>query len=425
MEQRRFKDIIAFREGQDAPMAFHARNLEVANISEALWNQLDQGTDPVIQSQIEAWETENSPDVINATSEQKIRKLILNVTQICNLKCTYCAAGGDGSYGSPQTRINVEKTLPQIKFFLNKVPEGETFSIKFLGGEPLLYPDGIQEVGNYVRMIAAERNIQASFGIVTNGTLITDRALEVLTNLKMNVYLSIDGPEEINDRMRPAKNGLSSTAMTIAGLKKLSAAKSSLGHLGIHGVFNRENTDLVAAYEFYQKFDVDSYDFTFAVDENDDESNRLFVEQINLVAQKAFEQGGEQLLRKIALFDSYFSSLDQQQRTENHCGAGKSFLMIDARNGVFTCPWDVNSKTEKVGQGTVINDSLLEEYASPLIEKNNCGNCWARFLCGGGCMFVHKQATGNKHKKDGQFCFRTQSLILTTLKYYNLSRVAG
>ncbi|KYG67457.1 radical SAM/SPASM domain-containing protein [Bdellovibrio bacteriovorus] len=425
MEQRRFKDIVAFKEGQNAPMAFHARNLEVAEISEELWNQLENGSDASLQAQIEAWELENSPEVLRGKSTRNIRQLILNVTQICNLKCTYCAAGGDGSYGSPQTRINVEKTLPQIKFFLERIAEGETFKIQFLGGEPLLYPDGIQEIGNYVRMIAAERNITAQFGIVTNGTLITDRALEVLTSLNMGVTVSIDGPAEINDRMRPAKNGQGSTAMTLAGLKKLAAVKSSLRHLGVHGVFNTENTDLVAAFEFYRSLNVDSYEFTFAVDENDDDSNRLFVEQMNLVAKKAYAEDGEQGLRKISLFEKYFDALDKQQQTENHCGAGKSFLMIDARNGVFTCPWDVNDKSEKVGQGTIINDSQLEEYAAPLIEKNNCGNCWARFMCGGGCMFIHKQATGNKHKKDGQFCYRTRSLVATALKYYKHSRIAS
>jgi uncharacterized protein len=355
----------------------------------------------------------------------KIRTLILNVTQICNLKCTYCAAGGDGSYGSPQTKINVEKTLPQIKFFLERVPEGETFRIKFLGGEPLLYPDGIQEIGNYVRMMAAEKNIRAQFGIVTNGTLITDRAMEVLKNLKMNINVSIDGPAEINDRMRPAKNHQSSTAMTLEGLRKLSAARKDLGSLGVHGVFNKDNVDLVSTYEFYETLNVDHYEFTFAVDENDDDSNRLFVDQMNKIAQIAFAKGGEDALRKITFFDTYFNALDDQQQTENHCGAGKSFLMIDARNGVFTCPWDVNDKTEKVGQGTILNEEALATYEAPLIEKNNCGSCWARFLCGGGCMFVHKQATGNKHKKDGQFCYRTRNLIATTLKYYKLSRIAN
>lgn len=423
MEQRRFKDIIAFKDGQNAPMAFHARNLEVADISEELWDHLGGGADTALQSIIEAWELENNPEVLSGKKEQAIRQLVLNVTQICNLKCTYCAAGGDGTYGAPQTRINVEKTLPQIKFFLERVPAGESFRIQFLGGEPLLYPDGIQEIGNYVKLIAAERGINARFGIVTNGTLINEQVLQIFKELKMSVTVSIDGPATINDKMRPTKNGSGSTEMTVAGLKKLATIKESLSHLGVHGVFNSQNTDLMAAYEFYQSFDVDKYEFTFAVDENDDASNRLFVAQMEALAEKAYCNGGETALRKIANFDQYFSALDNQQQTENYCGAGKSFLMVDARNGLFTCPWEINNKADKVGQGSVLNEDALAEYSAPLIEKNNCGNCWARFLCGGGCMFIHKQATGNKHKKDGQFCYRTRNIIGITLKYYRLLRL--
>lgn len=425
MEQRRFKDIVAFKDELGSPIAFHARNLEVAEISEELWAQLERPDDTYLQSLLEAWETESNDRVLAGNSVRQFRQLVLNVTQICNLKCTYCAAGGDGSYGSSQTRINVEKTIPQIKFFLERIPEGETFRIQFLGGEPLLYPDGIQEIGNYVRMVAAERNIKAQFSIVTNGTLVTEKALAVMTDLNMRVTVSIDGPSEINDRMRPARNGLSSTEMTLAGLKILSGAKASLRHLGVHGVFNTENMDLMSAYELYRSLNVDSYDFTFSVDDNDDESNRLFVEQMDLVAKRAFNEAGEVELRKISLFDKYFDALDKQQQTENYCGAGKSFLMIDSRNGIFTCPWDVNDKLEKVGQGTVLNETLLKEYEAPLIEKNNCGNCWARFLCGGGCMYSHKRATGNKHKKDVQFCFRTRSLISTALKYYKQCRTVN
>ncbi len=108
------------------------------------------------------------------------------------------------------------------------------------------------------------------------------------------------------------------------------------------------------------------------MEENDDLSNKQFVDQMKMVAELAFISGGEKELRKITLFDQYFRALDNQQQTENFCGAGKSYLMVDAQNNLYTCPWDVGTKAEQVGHGSYLNDELLAAYQEPLIEKNNC-----------------------------------------------------
>lgn len=427
MEQRRFKDIVAFKWNGKAPLAFHARNIEVAEISEQTWNEMlasNLHETNEARLALESWNSEFIETTQDSKSKYGIRSLTINVTQICNLKCTYCAAGGDGTYGAPQTRINVEKTLPQLKYFLEKVPDGENFKINFLGGEPLLYPDGIQEIANYVRLVTAGRKVQASFRVVTNGTLINDKTLAVLTNIRAHIGVSLDGPVEFNDYSRPSRDGSSSTQKTVEGLQKISQFRDSLGGLSIHGVFDKNNLEVFKAYEFYQQFSADSYEFTYSVIQNDDVSNRKFVDQMNLVAAHAFEKGGEVELRKISVFNNYFSVLDSQRRTENFCGAGKSILSLDASNNIFTCPWDVGDKDEQVGKGIDLDIARLSKYQDPLVEKNNCSDCWARFVCGGGCMFVHKQSTGSKHLKDGQFCFRTRSLISTALLYYKLSRMA-
>lgn len=425
MEFRHYKDIVALKLENRAPLAFHARNLEVAEISEELWAAMKESSSSLPElEELKSWEAQENPDVKSASRSTSVRSLTINVTQICNLKCTYCAAGGDGTYGAAQTKISVEKTLPQLKFFLEKVPQGGSFHISFLGGEPLLYPEGIQAIASYVRSETSPRNISARFSIVTNGTLINENTLGVLKDIKADVTVSLDGPAEINDQVRPMKNGQGSTRQVTLGLAALVAAKSELGSLTLHGVFSRSNLEVLSAYRFFREFDVEKFEFTYSVEENSQDSNQEFIRQMNLIAAEAYQLGGEKELRKIALFDQYFRALDTQQKTENYCGAGKSFLMIDARNNLFTCPWDVGIKEEQVGFGTHLDEEKLRTYEDRLIEKNNCQKCWARFLCGGGCMFVHKKATGNKHLKDDQFCIRTRSLIATTLLYYTQSRTA-
>lgn len=425
MEFRYFKDIVALKMESRAPLAFHARNLEVAEISEELWSALESTSfSPSELEELTNWEAQESSEALPPSRTSGVRSLTINVTQICNLKCTYCAAGGDGTYGAAQTKISVEKTLPQLQFFLSKVPAGESFHISFLGGEPLLYPEGIQAIAHYVRNEASARNITARFSIVTNGTLINEKTLSVLKDIKADITVSLDGPAAINDQVRPMKNGQGSTLEVLRGLSTLAAAKQEIGSLSLHGVFSRSNLHALEAYRFFRSLQADKYDFTYSVEENDRESNQEFVRQMNMIAEEAFRTGGETELRKVSLFDQYFRTLDSQKKIENFCGAGKSFLMIDARNNVFTCPWDVGVKEEQVGSGSQLDIEKMKTYEKTLIEQNNCQTCWARFLCGGGCMFVHKKATGNKHRKDGQFCYRTKSLIATTLFYYTQCRTA-
>lgn len=435
MELRRHKDIIAFKEPGLNPVAFHARNMEIAELSEQAWEQMTPtqliSSEPLFTTGesepaqlLEEWNQEQNPDVKSGKLDSIVRSLTLNVTQICNLHCTYCAAGGDGSFGDPQRKISVENTLPQLRFFLAKIPDGGRFHITFLGGEPLLYPEAIELIADYVTLMSAGRNIRTSFSVVTNGTLLNEKVLTILKKIKCNVSISIDGPKEINDRTRPQKNGVGSTEAVIAGIEKLIAHKAELGRLILHAVFSRHHSDVLATYNFFKNFNVDYYEFSYTVEASDEASSQAYTAGLKAAARQAFSEGGEAALRKITLFDRHFRAFDEQQQTENYCGAGKSFLMIDARNQIFTCPWEVGNKKDQVGSGTDLQTEKLEDLSKPLIEKNNCQTCWARYLCGGGCMFMHKSKTGSKHQKDINFCLRTRDLISTSILYYKQSRMA-
>ncbi|HRO67378.1 MAG TPA: radical SAM protein, partial [Pseudobdellovibrionaceae bacterium] len=286
MELRRHKDILAIRaHGTAVPVAFHARNLEVAEISSEAWNALA----PIAISEsslktgvlnteagldLEAWNESNSEDVSEDSNQFGIRSLTLNVTQICNLHCTYCAAGGDGTYGDPVTRISIEKTLPQLKFFLDQVPAGEGFHIAFLGGEPLLYPLAIQAIAEYVLAESETRGVVPSFKITTNGTLIDERVINILRAMNAHVTVSLDGPREINDRQRRTRGGEGRFEGSIKGLMDLLAFRGDLASVGVHAVFNESNLEVEKAWDLFSSIPVDYMEFTYSVNHHDAASTR-------------------------------------------------------------------------------------------------------------------------------------------------------
>ena len=442
MQLKRFKDIIAVKSvttvsGIDTIMAFHASNMEVAEISSESFNEMTsidtltgeipaekQAQNPEAFDALNEWNSEINPNAKSGKLDFGIRSITLNVNQICNLKCAYCAAGGDGTYGEPTNQLSVEKTLPQLKFFLSALKPGAKFSISFVGGEPLLHPQAIKSIYDYVTAEGKLRNITPLMKIVTNGTLIKGETLDILRSMKINLTISIDGIKKYNDVVRPSKDGKSTTDKILAGLEELTKDRGQLLSISFSAITSVGNENLVENYHFFKKLNPDSIEFVFANDEQSKQIQEKFISQMNEVAAIAWAAGEEAELRKISNFDHYFRMLDSQQKIENHCGAGKSYLMVDAKNRLYSCVWDANNREDIVGQNEQLDHKILSKYSKSLIELNNCQTCWARHLCGGGCMHINRSHSGDKHQKNLLFCERTRSLILTTLLYYKRARDA-
>lgn len=413
-------DLLAMRTAEGKLLAFHARNLEVANISVEAWETLRGGSEglPDAFQALRDWEQTTNPEGLPSESRST---LLINVTQVCNLHCKYCAAGGDGTYGDPIKRIAVEKTIPQVFSFIDRVPADQSFQINFFGGEPLLYPDGIRILAEAAAAYAEEKKVKIFFHVITNGTLIDEARLQLLVDLKASVSVSLDGPAEMNDQRRPGKGGKPSTHLVLEGLKKLSAVKDQLGGLSVSGVFAK-GIDLTEVYRFYRTLGVDSYGLNYDVYDRDPEASAAFVKEMERVAFLAYNLGGETELRKINYFSTIFDILDSQTKVRNHCEAGKTSFTADSNNNVYACPWQVGDTKELVGQGSMLFQNRLAEYQNPLTDKTSCQDCWARYLCGGGCMVSHQAATGNRHKVDELFCERTRQVAAIALMYYEKCR---
>jgi uncharacterized protein len=228
----------------------------------------------------------------------------------------------------------------------------------------------------------------------------------------------------VNDVVRPTKTGASSTDQVTEGINRLNQNRIGLGSVGVQGVFGPYNSKPLDAYKFYKSLGVDWFDFHFDQESSDVAASEQFTTDLIAIADLAIKEGGEPALRKIKFFNSLFNQLDQKSRVENFCGSGKSYIVLDAKNRAFTCPWAVNDVKLAVGSGTELIPEKLQPIKKSLISTNNCGDCWARHLCGGGCMWAHKKATGDQHRVDTVYCDRTRSLISSAISYYYSLRKA-
>ncbi|MCB2196381.1 MAG: radical SAM peptide maturase [Bacteroidetes bacterium] len=132
-----------------------------------------------------------------------LTQLVFEVTDRCNLNCTYCAYGS--LYCDYDIRHNINLSFNEGKKIIDYIIKqsktnyanlsSKPLIISFYGGEPLLNFEFIEKTVHYVN--GKEFNRPVSFSMTTNGLLI-HKHLDFLVKHNFNLLISLDGNEEGN-----------------------------------------------------------------------------------------------------------------------------------------------------------------------------------------------------------------------------------
>ena len=122
----------------------------------------------------------------------------VNMTNFCNLKCSYCFAN-EGTYNKAK-RVFDKKLIDKLLVFL-KLYQSVQY-ITFFGGEPLLNIDGIEYLCQQVKLIRPD----IEFYCQTNGTIMNEKIQNLINQYGIKFTLSVDGTKEDNDRNRVFKD---------------------------------------------------------------------------------------------------------------------------------------------------------------------------------------------------------------------------
>jgi uncharacterized protein len=139
--------------------------------------------------------------VLNFCIANKLSHVILQVTQSCNLRCSYCVySGGYKQRGHSQKQMSLDVAKKSIDYLIGHSKDSSLITVGFYGGEPLLRFDMIKECVEYADKSAEGRKVK--YGITTNGTLLSDDIIEYFVAHDFAVTISLDGPREIHDKNR-------------------------------------------------------------------------------------------------------------------------------------------------------------------------------------------------------------------------------
>ncbi len=122
-----------------------------------------------------------------------LRYLFLEVTRVCNLHCSYC--GSDCTKRPQGTELTSGQWISAISSIARDF-SAPKIMVAVTGGEPLL-KEGIFDILRTLR----EHHFQ--FGMVTNGTCLDQATARELVSTGIgSISVSLDGPEQSNDRQR-------------------------------------------------------------------------------------------------------------------------------------------------------------------------------------------------------------------------------
>ena len=208
-----------------------------------------------------------------------------------------------------------------------------------------------------------------------------------------NVVLSIDGREEVNDRMRCRVDGKGSYHNILPKIMDLAESRNQDNYY-VRGTFTRENLDFskdvlhLADLGFKQ---VSVEPVVAAKDTGYD----LRQEDLPVLFREYEKLAGEYVNRINSGegFNFFHFMIDLSQgpcvaKRLGGCGSGHEYLAVTPEGDIYPCHQFVGMEDFKMGNvnGGEINTAIQNTFKnSNVYTKSECGDCWAKFYCSGGC----------------------------------------
>jgi uncharacterized protein len=361
-----------------------------------------------------------------------LQTLVVNVTNQCNLSCTYCYEYGEDKIvetenGKQPKFMSEETARASVDFMLRAAGDNPTAHLTFFGGETLMNFPVLKSTMAYARARAAEVGKQVDFSLTTNATLLRPEIIEFLAENRVGVTISIDGPEDLQDKFRVFKNGMGSYEIAAPKIKALLERHRSRP-IGARVTLTRQTLDIRRIYRHLTD-DLGFWEVGFA--------------PVTTSRQRdyAISDGGfDDLLAQFrALADDYkhaalenrhhgFSNVREtlQELHQGHakaypCGAGLGLMGVATDGDVALCHRFAGSEEHRFGnvrEGVSWDRQQTFLESHHVNEKTVCQTCWARPICAGGCYHEAHTRYGTTAQPNLHYCEWIRGWTHTCLEIY-------
>lgn len=317
--------------------------------------------------------------------------LVLEAAQACNLRCTYCYAGG-GSYGGAARLMDPALARRAARYLVEASGDRDSVTLVLFGGEPLLNLPAIEAAVLEAEAAAAQHGKSLVVSLTTNGTRFTPPVLEFLRAHPISLSVSIDGPPDLHDANRRFASGATTYAAIVAGLEELRAhlprppaARVTLTPEQwprVVEVFDHVNALGFLEVGIAPVSPVDAKLLPSPAQE------RSLLEGFSSLAERFVAEARAGRLLPFSNLLDVLARLHLGQVKDVPCGAGLGYLAMDSEGSFYLCHRLAGIDRFRVGDLDHGIDArgireCLDQQAEP--RRDGCSHCWARTLCAGGC----------------------------------------
>ena len=331
-----------------------------------------------------------------------VKALCLHIAHTCNLNCAYCFAS-QGKYHGERAVMSFEVGKRALDFLIEHSGTRRNLEVDFFGGEPLMNFQVVKDLVAYARSIEKEKGKNVRFTLTTNGVLVDEDVIEWANRECSNVVLSLDGRKEIHDRYRVDYAGNGSWEKIVPKFQKFVKAREGKNYY-MRGTFTHQNPDFLK--DIQQMLDLGFRELSMepvvsapgdpaALTEED---LQVVMEQYERLAEKMLEQD-----KKGDPFTFYHYMIDLTggpciYKRISGCGSGTEYMAVTPWGDLYPCHQFVGEEKFKLGNiwDGVTNPDIQAEFAACNVYAHaECGDCWARLYCSGGCAANAYHATGS------------------------------
>lgn len=319
-----------------------------------------------------------------------LRAICLNVAHRCNMSCAYCFAA-EGSYGAKQGLMSEQVARDAIDFLFAGAVPGARLEIDFFGGEPLLNMVAIRAAVDRVAVLTPGSGHEVRFTVTTNALLLDGTVADFVDSVMHNVVLSLDGRPEVHDRLRRVNGQGSHHAVSTRALEFAARRRPRL--YWVRGTYTRHNLDFLDDVQYLADMGFDNISLEPVVGSPDAphslrhaDFERIDAEYGRLADWLAEVNGAGRNVRFFH-FELAAGGGSCWERRAQGCGAGVDYMAVTPDGTLYPCHQFVNVPGFALGD---VRNGCDNGRQSPfrsldIYEKRGCADCWARFMCGGGC----------------------------------------
>jgi len=322
-----------------------------------------------------------------------VKALCLHIAHDCNLACRYCFAG-EGEYHGRRALMSYEVGKKALDFLIANSGGRRNLEVDFFGGEPLMNWQVVKDLVAYGRQQEKLHDKRFRFTVTTNGVLLNDEIQEFINREMDNVVLSLDGRKEVNDRMRPFRNGKGSYGLIVPKFQKLAESRGQERYY-VRGTFTRNNLDFSEDILHFADLGFRQMSVEPVVgDESDPYAIRTedlpkIMEEYDKLAKVMIEREKE---GKGFNFFHFMIDLDGGPcvaKRLSGCGSGTEYLAVTPWGDLYPCHQFVGQEDFLMGnvEDGILRPEIADDFRGcNVYSKEKCRDCFAKFYCSGGCM---------------------------------------